>query len=229
MRWSLGFGPFRIYGGKSSGARRAEALRKARERARRAEARAWQHSPEGRAYHESAVAELAEMDRRRALASTGPVRITRVIPYDNFPNANVYVTGNPATLPENPLTTVSMSIPGWEHVRPGNVVSFDLESTRPTAAHLIEQGENLSYRGTVGACRIDPLDGGEFDVIAEGRPTLHTVVPADMAHRFAGLRNRDVVHVILSPDGRGVEAFWHVARASGAQPRNPADFPQGWR
>jgi hypothetical protein len=183
---------------------------------------------EGQAYHARAVAELAESDRRNALTSTGPVLVTRIIPYDNFPNANVYVKGNPATLPENPLTTVSTRIPGWEHVRPGNVVSFDLENTRPAAVHLVKQDEAPSYRGTVSACRIDTIEGGEFNVTAEGRPTLHMMVPADMAHRFASLRNRDVVHVVLSPDGQSVEAFWHVARASGAHPRDPADFPQGW-
>jgi hypothetical protein len=159
VRWSPGLGPFRIYGGKSSGARKADARRKARERARRAEAQAWRNSPEGRAYHEIAVARRAEINRRHVLTSTGPVLVTRVVPYDNFPNANVYVSGDPATLPDNPLTTVSTSIPGWEHVRPGNVVSFDLETTRPTAVHLIEQGEDHAYRASVSGCNIGSVAG----------------------------------------------------------------------
>jgi hypothetical protein len=234
MRWSLGFGPFRVYGGKSSSTRRAEGRRRERERAARADARAkraatlaWQNSPEGRARHERAVAELAELNRQRELSSTGPVLVTRVVPYDNFPNANVYVTGDPASLPENPLATVSTHIPGWEHVRPGNVVSFDLEITRPTAAHLVERGEDRSYRATISTCRIDPLNGGEFHAAAEGHPDLHVKVPPELAHRFASLRNRDVVQVVLAPDADRVEAFWHLARANGAQPRNPADFPEG--
>jgi hypothetical protein len=155
------------------------------------------------------------------------VLITRVVPYDNFPNAHVYVAGDPAALQENPLTAVSMSIPGWEHVRPGNVVSFDLENTRARAARLVKQGEDRSYRATVTTCRIDPLNGGEFHATAEGHPDLHVKVPPELANRFASLRNRDVGQVVLAPDADRVEAFWHLARANGAQPRNPADFPEG--
>lgn len=72
MRWSFGFGPFRIYGGRSRVVRQAEARRNARERAKRAEARARRNSPEGRAYRQQAVAQKAELDRRRDLTSTGP-------------------------------------------------------------------------------------------------------------------------------------------------------------
>ena len=46
--------------------------------------------------------------------------------------------------------------------------------------------------------------------------------------RFMSLRNRDVVLVVLSPDGKKVEAFWHLARANGAEPRNPCDLPEGF-
>jgi hypothetical protein len=235
MRWSFGFGPFRVYGGKSAASRRATARRKAkdraanaRERAKRAEARAWRNSPKGRAYHQQALAELAELNRQRALTSTGPVLVTRVVPYKNFSNANIYVKGDPSLLPENPLATVSLSIPGFEHVVPGNVVSFDLEITRPRAVHLIERGEDHAYRASVSGCRIDPLTGGAFILTAPGHPDLHLEVPSDMAMRFMSLRNRDVVLVVLSPDGQGVEAFWHLARATGAEPRNPADFPEGF-
>ena len=46
--------------------------------------------------------------------------------------------------------------------------------------------------------------------------------------RFMSLRNRDVVLVVLSPDGKKVEAFWHLARANGAEPRNPCNLPEGF-
>jgi hypothetical protein len=111
MRWSFGFGPFRIYGGRSRVARQGEARRNARERAKRAEARAWRNSPDGRAYHQQALAQKAELDRRRALTSTGPVLVTRVVPYENFANANIYVRGDPSLLPENPLTAISPRAP----------------------------------------------------------------------------------------------------------------------
>jgi hypothetical protein len=171
MRWSFGFGPFRVYGGRSAASRRAAARRNARERAKRSEARAWRNSPEGRGYHQQALAQLAELDRRRALTRTGPVLVTRVVPYENFANANIYVRGDPSLLPENPLTTVSLSIPGFEHVVPGNVVSFDLETTRPTAVHLVERGEDHAYRASVSGCRIDPLTGGAFTLTAAGHRT----------------------------------------------------------
>jgi hypothetical protein len=75
---------------------------------------------------------------------------------------------------------------------------------------------------------IDPLTGGAFILTSPGHPDLRLQVPSDMAMRFMSLRNRDVVLVILSSDGKKVEAFWHLARADGAQPRNPADFPDGF-
>jgi hypothetical protein len=196
----------------------------------------WLDSPEGRAIQEQVRAQQAEFDRRRALTSTGPVRITRVIPYDNFPNANIYVKGDPSLLPGNPLTggdpflltTVSMHIPGWEHVRPGNVVVFDLQDGQPTAVHLVERGEATTYRAAINGCRIDLLEGGEFTVTAPDRADLHVQVSPDLAHRFISLRNRDIVQVTLTADGQGVDAFFHLSRANGAQPRNPADFPGGF-
>ena len=131
MRWSFGFGPFRIYGGRSRAARQAEARRNAREPAKREQARASRNSPQGRTY-------------------------TRVVQYEHFSNANIYVRGDPSLLPENPLTTISLSIPGFEHVVPGNVVSFDLETRRPTAVHLVERGEDHAYRASVFGCSIHP-------------------------------------------------------------------------
>lgn len=128
--------------------------------------------------------------------------VTRVVPYENFSNPNIYVRGDPSLLPENPLTTISLSIPGFEHVVPGNVVSFDLETTRPTAVHLVERGEDHAYRSSVSGCGIDPLTGGAFTLTAPGHPDLCLQVPSDMAMRFMSLRNRDVVLVVLGPTAR---------------------------
>jgi hypothetical protein len=93
-------------------------------------------------------------------------------------------------LPENPLTTVSVSIPGFEHVVPGNVVSFDLETTRPRAVHLVEWGEDHAYRASVSGCKIDPLTGGAFTVTTPGHPDLHLQVPPGHGH---------AVHVAAQP------------------------------
>ena len=49
-----------------------------------------------------------------------------------------------------------------------------------------------------------------------------------MALRFQSLRNRDLVQITMAPDRRGIEEFRHLARANGAKPRNPADFPDGF-
>jgi hypothetical protein len=189
----------------------------------------------GRAIQEELRAQQAEFDRKRSLSSTGPVRVTRVIPYDNFPNANIYVKGDPSLLPGDLtggdrflLTTVSMHIPGWEHVRPGNVVVFDLQDAQPIAVHLVERGEATSYRAAINGCRIDLLEGGEFTVTAPDRADLHVQVPPDLAHRFISLRNHDIVQVTLTADGQGIDALFHLSRANGAEPRNPADFPEGF-
>jgi hypothetical protein len=85
-----------------------------------------------------------------------------------------------------------------------------------------------AYRASVSGCGIDPLTGGAFTLTASGQPDLRLQVPSDMAMRFMSLRNRDVVLVVLGPDGKKVEAFWHLARANGAEPRNPCDFPEGF-
>jgi hypothetical protein len=165
---------------------------------------------------------------RRALTSTGPVLVTRIVQYEHFSNANVYVRGDRSLLPENPLTTVSLSIPGFEHVVPGNVVSFDLEGKRPIAVHLVEQGDDRAYPASVSGYGVDLVTGGEFTLTAPNHPDLRVRVPSDMAMRFMTLRNRDVVQVVLGSDAKKVVAFWHLARANGAEPRNPCDFPEGF-
>jgi len=199
-----------------------------REHAERAGAHAGPNSPEERAHRQPALAaQMTELHRRRALTSTGPVLVTRVVLYEHFSNANVYVRGDPSLLPENPLSVVSLSIPGFEHVVPGNVVSFDLKTTRPIAVHLVEGGEDRAYRASVSGCGIDLVTGGTFTLTAPGHPDLRVQVPSDTAMRFMTLRNRDVVQVVLGSDDK-IEAFWHLARANGAEPRNPCDFPEGF-
>ena len=285
MRWSFGFGPFRIYGGRTTASRRATARRRAKEREQRSREREKRRHVcavtgvvtrtepgkvmvrvKRRLDHGGSISFIGETvtvlsssafrpgeavevrfrthglslnDLRSGISagithtepepvtSTGPVLVTRVVPYEHFSNANIYVRGDPPLLPGNPLATVSLSIPGFEHVVPGNVVSFDLETTRPAAVHLVERGEDHAYRASVSGCRIDPLTGGAFTLTAPGHTDLRLQVPSDMAMRFMSLRNHDVVLVVLSPDGKKVEAFWHLARANGAEPRNPCDFPEG--
>jgi hypothetical protein len=85
-----------------------------------------------------------------------------------------------------------------------------------------------TYRAIISECHIDPLAGGSFEVTAPERDTLNLIVPAQEAMGFLSLRQGDVVQVTATPDGLGVEAFWHLARASGAKPRNAANFPQGF-
>jgi hypothetical protein len=156
MRWSFGFGPFRVYGGKSAASRQA-----ARRRKQRGEREAWKQ----------ARAEAWERREREA----------RVREYNS----------------------------------PERVAEREARKAR-------------TYRAGVSGCRIDPIKGGEFTVIADDRPDLHFTVPPDIALQFMSLRNKDVVEVIVTPDGQGVEDFWHLARANGAEPRNPAYFPKGW-
>jgi hypothetical protein len=102
------------------------------------------------------------------------------------------------------------------------------EAEREQAAER-EAREARTYRATVSGCRIDPVTGGEFTVTAPGHLDMHFAVAPDMALQFRSLRNRDAVEITLAPDGHGVEQFWHLARANGAKPRDPADFSEGFK
>jgi hypothetical protein len=84
-----------------------------------------------------------------------------------------------------------------------------------------------TYRAVIAECRIDGVKGGSFDVEAEGRDTVHITVQPDLALRFLSLKNGDIVQVTLAKDQAGVEEFWHLSRANGATPRNPASFGPG--
>jgi hypothetical protein len=87
-----------------------------------------------------------------------------------------------------------------------------------------------TYRATITECHIDPLHGGQFTVTSpdDSHPNLQLNVTPDMALPFASLRKGDIVQVTLAPGNSGIQEFWHLARASGAKPRNPADFPDGF-
>jgi hypothetical protein len=84
-----------------------------------------------------------------------------------------------------------------------------------------------TYRAVVSALAIDPLAGGHFTITAPDRPALHLAVPPGATMEFLSLRRRDVIQVTVTADGGGIEEFWHMARANGAAPRNPADFGKG--
>jgi hypothetical protein len=51
------------------------------------------------------------------------------------------------------------------------------------------------------------------------------VHPEDALY-FLSLKNGDIVQVTLTDDG-SLDEFWHLSRANGAKPRNPADFGPG--
>ncbi len=131
MRWSVGIGPFRFYGGRSAASRRAAARRRQEAAGKRRRQREWQRSPEGQRYHQQAVAGLERLNWLDSLTSTGPVTIDKVVPYDNFPNFNVYFTPADPSCPFREFTTVPDSIPGREHVTVGNEVEFELDRQRP--------------------------------------------------------------------------------------------------
>jgi hypothetical protein len=89
--------------------------------------------------------------------------------------------------------------------------------------------EARTYRAVVSECGIDSLAGGSFQVTAPGRPTIDIAVPPALALNFLSLRHGDVVQVTPTENGMGVETFYHLARASGAKPRNAANFPEGFQ
>jgi hypothetical protein len=150
MRWSFGFGPSRVYGGKSAASRRASTRR------------------------DAAAGAQAKRERQERRAREERLRV-----YNS-----------------------------------------------PEAVAEREARKACTYRGTVSGCRIDPLKGGEFTVTGDDRSGLYFTVSPDIALQVMSLRNKDVVQVAVKPDGQGVEDFRHLARANGAEPRNPAHFPK---
>jgi hypothetical protein len=87
-----------------------------------------------------------------------------------------------------------------------------------------------TYRAEVSDCNINGVKGGEFMIKAEGRDDMHVIVKPDTALKFLSLKNGDIVQVTLTDtDQPGLDEFWHLSRANGAKPRNPADFGPGMR
>lgn len=131
MRWSIGIGPFRFYGGRSAASRRAAARKRQKTAAERRRQREWKRSPEGQRYHQQAVAGLERLNWLDSLTSTGLATIGKVVPYDNFPNFNVYFTPEDSSCPFREFTTVPDAIQGREHLAAGNEVEFELDHQRP--------------------------------------------------------------------------------------------------
>ncbi|MCW2907908.1 MAG: hypothetical protein JWL68_2697 [Actinomycetia bacterium] len=122
MRWSLGIGPFRFYAGRSGASRRAAARRRQKAAEDHRRQRDWQRSAEGQRYHQQAVADLERLNWLDSLRSTGLVTVDKVIPYDNFPNFNVYFTPVDPSCPFREFTTVPDGVPGREHLAVGGEV-----------------------------------------------------------------------------------------------------------
>jgi len=86
--------------------------------------------------------------------------------------------------------------------------------------------DRRTYRAEVSGCSISGVKGGSFKIKAEGRDDIEArVLPGDALY-FLSLKNGDIVQVTLTDDG-GLDEFWHLSRANGAKPRNPADFGPG--
>lgn len=131
MRWSIGIGPFRLYGGRSAASRRAATRKRQKAAEERHRKREWQRSPESQRYHQQAVAGLERRQWLDSLTSTGLVTVDKVVPYENFPNFNVYFTPRDPSCPFGEFATVPDDIPGREHLAVGNEVEFQLERQRP--------------------------------------------------------------------------------------------------
>jgi hypothetical protein len=132
-------------------------------------------------------------------------------------------------LPQGPL---SVSSGTWLTItyRSGNLLEVaPAEVPASVVARRAAKADHdaRTYRAVIAECRIDGIKGGSFDIVAEGRPTVGVTVQPDLALRFLSLKNGDIVQVTLARDQAGVEEFWHLSRANGATPRNPASFGPG--
>jgi hypothetical protein len=84
-----------------------------------------------------------------------------------------------------------------------------------------------TYRGVIARRELNGLPGGSFTIEAPDRTALHiTLNDEDASLRFLSLKKGDIVQVTLGKDG-GLEEFWHLSRANGANPRSPAEFWPG--
>ena len=106
---------------------------------------------------------------------------------------------------------------------------FEREYNAPEAVAAREDRDRRTYMAEIADCRINGVRGGSFVILAEGRDEVRVVVPADAAMLFLSLKNRDIVQVTMTAeDVPRVEAFYHVSRANGAEPREPATFSHGF-
>jgi hypothetical protein len=128
----------------------------------------------------------------------------------------------PLPVPEGTWLTVTYSSGNLLEVAPAEVPAAVAARRAARADHAAR-----THRAVISGCRIDGVKGGSFDVEAEGRDTVHITVQPDTALRFLSLKNGDIVQVTLGPDNSGLEEFWHLRRANGATPRNPASFGPG--
>jgi hypothetical protein len=132
------------------------------------------------------------------------------------------------------LRKVAVTVPRgtWVTVthRSGNLLEIGPAQEPATAAARREakaDHDARTYRAVIAECHIDGINGGSFSIVAEGKDTVHVTVQPDLALRFLSLKNGDIVQVTLARDQAGVEEFWHLSRANGATPRNPASFGPG--
>jgi hypothetical protein len=138
------------------------------------------------------------------------------------PDLHLHLRQGPLPVPEGTWLTVTYSSGNLLEVAPAEVPAAVAARRAAKAEH-----DARTYRAVISGCRIDGVKGGSFDVEAEGRDTVHITVQPDTALRFLSLKNGDIVKVTLAPDQAGVEEFWHLSRANGATPRNPASFGPG--
>ena len=103
------------------------------------------------------------------------------------------------------------------------------EYNSPEAVAARADLADRTYRGEIAEFHVTLLAGGSFVIRVPGEEgVIHVAVPAESAARIMSLKNRDIVQFTMSGDGSRVEAFWHMSRANGAEPRSPADFPDGF-
>jgi translation initiation factor IF-1 len=104
-----------------------------------------------------------------------------------------------------------------EHNAPGAV-----------AARAAAQADHArrTYRAEISGVSVNGVKGGSFTIKAEGREDILARVRPEDALHFLSLKNGDIVQVTLTDDG-GLDEFWHLSRANGAKPRNPANYGPG--
>ena len=193
-----------------------------------------------RAAAKNRAVRLKERDRRSAVMITrgvvtgsgqGRLMIRSIGQHGDYVSMS-RSDGRTLTLVTDLTFPVGSAVEVRERMRDDKLLSIRLSESASEAIaqrkaleerHAAERADHdaRTYRAVISACKIDPLKGGAFTIGIEAEDTNFVFnVDASAALHFLPLKDGDVVQVTLNAARTGLEEFYQLSRASGAQPRS---------